>query len=78
MGSSAPQSVPRSGVAVRAREIYCSANGDRWLLAHDPVLAGYSSGTSLIFPRAVKWPTLMSEPSSLQLAMGQRSKNFCA
>jgi hypothetical protein len=22
-------------VAVRTREIYCSANGDRWLLAHD-------------------------------------------
>jgi hypothetical protein len=23
-------------VAVRTREIYCSANGDRWLLARDP------------------------------------------
>jgi hypothetical protein len=22
-------------VAVRTKEIYCSANGDRWLLAHD-------------------------------------------
>jgi hypothetical protein len=40
-----------------------------------PVLVGYSSGMSLIFLRAAKWPTLSSEPSSLQLAMGQRSKN---
>ena len=23
-------------MAVRIREIYCSANGDRWLLARDP------------------------------------------
>jgi hypothetical protein len=42
------------------------------------ILVGYSSGMSLIFPRAAKWPTLRSEPSSLQLAMGQRSKNSCA
>ena len=26
----------QSRVAVRTKEIYCSANGDRWLLAHDP------------------------------------------
>ena len=22
-------------MAIRTREVYCSANGDRWLLAHD-------------------------------------------
>src|SRR5262245_59896015 len=36
MGSSAPQSLLHSRVAVRTREIYFSANADRWLLAHDP------------------------------------------
>ena len=36
MGSSAPQSLPHSRAAVRTREIYFSANGDRWLLAHEP------------------------------------------
>jgi signal transduction histidine kinase len=29
-------------------------------------------------PSAAKWPTLRSEPSSLELAMGRRSKNSCA
>jgi hypothetical protein len=42
------------------------------------LLGGYSSGMSLISPRAAKWPTLSLEPSSLQLAMGQRNKNSCA
>jgi hypothetical protein len=44
MGSSAPQSPPHARVAVRTREIYFSANGDRWLLAHDP-------GTGRVFVR---------------------------
>jgi hypothetical protein len=58
-------------MAVRTREICFSANGDRWLLAHDP-----NSGR--VFVSAAKWPTLSSELSSLQLAMGQRSTNSFA
>jgi hypothetical protein len=40
-------------MAVRTREICFSANGDRWLLAHDP-----NSGR--VFVSAAKWPTLSS------------------
>src|SRR5262249_54254369 len=38
---------------------------------------GCSSGTSLTFPQVAKWPILRSEPFSLRLATGQRSRNCC-
>jgi hypothetical protein len=65
-------------VAVRTREIYRSANGDRWLLARDP-------GTGRVFVRHE--PNLPSGGQvadieigafSSRLATDQRSKNSSA
>ena len=69
----------RINVTIRTREIYHSANGDRWLLALD-------SDTDRVFVRHE--PNLPSGGQVadielgafliLGLAAGQRSKNFCA
>jgi len=64
-------------VTIRTREIYHSANGDRWLLAVD-------SDTDRVFvrhepnlPSVATLPISSLGPFLLALAAGQRSRNFC-
>jgi hypothetical protein len=65
-------------VAVRTREIYRSANGDRWLLARDPDTGRVFVRHEPNLPSGGRSPTLRSEPFSSRLAKDQRSKNSCA
>src|SRR6516165_6246763 len=62
-------------VAIRTREIYRSANGDRWLLASDPDTGRVFVRHEPNLPSGGQVAELRLEPFSSRPVTGQRSKN---
>jgi hypothetical protein len=64
-------------MVLRTREIYHSANGDRWSLALDSDTDRVFVRHEPNFPQMGKSLILRSEPFLLRLVAGQRNKNCC-